>query len=78
MLMSVPVIIAAGGLQAVEVYESGDLTVGGDALIAAALSFITALIAIAALMRWIERIRFTPFVIYRLLIGGGLLYWLYS
>ena len=47
------------------------------AIVAVGLSFVTALLAIAFMMRWLRNARFTPFVIYRVLLGGGLLYIVY-
>lgn len=29
------------------------------------------------MMRWLRRATFTPFVLYRCLLGGGLLAWIY-
>ena len=77
MLMSIPAIIAAGGLAGLDLYESGDIALGLDAAVAAGLSFITALIAIAVMMSWLRRASFLPFVIYRIVLGGGLLIWIY-
>jgi undecaprenyl-diphosphatase len=48
-----------------------------DAALAAGLAFIAALIAITLMMAWLRRASFTPFVIYRVLLGLGLLGWLY-
>jgi undecaprenyl-diphosphatase len=77
MLMSIPTILAAGALAGLELYETGDVAIQGDAIVAAALSFICALFAIALLMRWLRFASYTPFVIYRLLLGGFLLWWVY-
>ena len=44
-----------------------------DALLSAGLAFAAALIAIAALMAWLKRSSFTPFVLYRIFLGGFLL-----
>ena len=44
-----------------------------DAFTAAGLAFITALIAIALMMAWLKRASFTPFVIYRIILGLFLL-----
>jgi undecaprenyl-diphosphatase len=77
MLLSIPVIIAAGAVAGWELHRAGDAQVTGDAAIAAALAFAIALIAIWFLMQFVRRSSFTPFVIYRLLLGGGLLIWLY-
>ncbi len=36
------------------------------------------MIAIAVLLHLLKRVSFTPFVIYRLLLGAALLVWLYG
>lgn len=77
LLLSIPTIAGAGLLVGLELYDSGDVQLGLDALIAAGLAFIAALGAIALMMRWLEHAGFTPFVIYRLALGGALLYWVY-
>ncbi len=73
LLLSIPTIIAAGTLSGIEIYESGDVQLANDAFVAAGLSFLFALIAIALMMAWLRRASFTPFVIYRILLGGILL-----
>jgi undecaprenyl-diphosphatase len=37
------------------------------------LSFVTALVAIALLMAWLRRATYTPFVVYRVILGIVLL-----
>jgi undecaprenyl-diphosphatase len=78
LLLSIPIILAAGGYQGLEVLQSGQLALGVDALMAAALAFVTALLAVSLMMRWLRHASYTPFVIYRLLLGAGLLYWVYG
>jgi len=78
MLMSIPTIIAAGVLEGRELYLNGQLQFGSDAAIAVVLAFVTALVSIAVLMFWLRRSGFTPFVVYRILLGAGLLWWVYS
>ena len=73
MLLSIPTIIGAGVLKGLELYQSGDARLTSDAMLAAGLSFITALIAIVVLMAWLKRSSFMPFVIYRILLGVALL-----
>jgi undecaprenyl-diphosphatase len=46
--------------------------------LAIVFSFVSALIAIAVMMRWLGRASFMPFVIYRICLGAGLLYWVYG
>ena len=78
LLLSIPTILGAALLAGLEIYKSGDLTLRLDAAIAAAIAFVTALAAIAIMMRWLMHATFTPFVIYRVLLGIGLIYWVYS
>ena len=78
MLLSMPTIFAAGSLIGYRLYRAGDMELGLDAAIAAGLAFITALCAIGLMMAWLRRASFTPFVIYRVALGGGLLWWAYS
>ena len=78
LLLSMPVIIGAGTLAGSELYNSGNVVLGFDALLAMLLAFVSALIALALMMRWLRRASFTPFVIYRLCLGAGLLIWSYA
>ncbi len=78
LLLSIPTIVAAGGLTGWDVYQAGDLRLGMDMAIAAGFSFLAALIAIAAMMSWLKHAGFGPFVLYRLALGGGLLWWAYG
>ena len=57
--------------------QSGQVALGMDALIASILAFGAALLAMTLMMRWLQQMTFMPFVVYRLLLGGGLLYWIY-
>lgn len=78
MLMSIPIILAAGALSGLELVAAGDALITGDALIVAALAFFAALASIAVLMRWLRHASFTPLVIYRLVLGGALLWLVYA
>ena len=77
MLLSMPTILAAGALIGYKLYRSGDMALGIDAAIAAGLAFITAFAAIGLMMAWLKRASFTPFVVYRVALGGYLLWWAY-
>jgi undecaprenyl-diphosphatase len=48
-----------------------------DIFYAASLSFIAALLAIHFLMKWLTHASMTVFVIYRVILGLGLLMWVY-
>lgn len=73
MLLSIPTILAAGILIGLDIRALGDARFTMDVLIAIGLSFISALIAIAAMMAWVRRATFTPFIVYRLILGAFLL-----
>lgn len=74
MLMSIPTILAAGVLLGLDVAQGGE-ALGLDALIAAALSFLSALAAIHFLMKWLANASMTIFVVYRVALGALLLWW---
>lgn len=77
MLMSIPVIVAAGALSAYDLRQSGDIELQRDVVLGIIFSFVAAIVAIMAMMAWLRRATFTPFVIYRVLLGIGILYWVY-
>ena len=76
-LMSIPVILAAGGLSGYDLYLLNDVRLTEQAITAGGLAFISALAAIALMMAWLKRMTFTPFVLYRIVLGGALLVWIY-
>ena len=78
LLLSIPAILGAAGTAAFDLYRAGGLTFGPDAALAAALSFAAGLGAIACMMRWLAHATFMPFVAYRVILGAGMLYWIYS
>lgn len=77
MLLSIPTIGMLGLAATVELIRSGETMLQANALIAAGLAFISAYIAIWFLMSLVNRIGFLPFVIYRVVLGAGLLTWVY-
>ncbi len=78
MLMSIPVIVGAGALKGWELYQSGDARLTADAVAAAALAFVAALVAIAVMMAWLKRASSAPCVVYRIVLGGFLLALVYG
>jgi len=80
MLMAIPVILASGGLAFLKLLKAGEGATANwqDGLIVASLSFIAAYFAIYVFMKLIERISFLPFMIYRIVLGIALLWWLSS
>lgn len=77
MLLAIPTILAAGTLATLSILDAEDAGLGRDAIIGAGLSFLTAIVAIALMMRWLKTASFLPFVIYRVVLGVGLLVWVY-
>jgi len=78
LLLAIPAILGAGTLAGLDLYESGDMSLGRDAAIAAGLAFLAALVAIAVMMAWLRRASFTPFVVYRVILGTLLLALVYG
>ncbi|MGB1548642.1 MAG: undecaprenyl-diphosphate phosphatase [Alphaproteobacteria bacterium] len=77
LLLAIPAIVAAGTLESIRLYEMGDVTLTQNAMVAAGLAFLSALAAIALMMSWLRRASFTPFVLYRVVLGGGLIAFVY-
>ena len=77
LLLSIPAILGAATLAGLNIHQTGDLELGFDAAIAAGIAFLAALISISVMMAWLRHAGFMPFVIYRLLLGGALLVWIY-
>ena len=73
MLLAIPAIGALGFFAAIEIVRVGAGATMQAAAIVAVLSFFTAYGAIAVLMTLTRKISFTPFVIYRILMGLALL-----
>jgi len=75
-LLSIPVIVLAGGLDAYDLMRSGAAVDWGSLLLGAAISGVFGYLCIRLFLGWLERIGMLPFVIYRLLLGVLLLYFL--
>lgn len=78
MLMSIPAILAAGGAATLKLIEDDAQHVLADAIVAGAMAFVAAFIAIVLMMSWLRTASFTPFVIYRLFLGVAILVWAYN
>ena len=78
MLMSIPTIMASGALLGLDVIGQADLALARDAAIAAAFAFVAALLALGVMMRLLRSVSFTPYVIYRVILGVVLLVVAYS
>ncbi|WP_071674288.1 undecaprenyl-diphosphate phosphatase [Nioella nitratireducens] len=78
MLMSIPTILASGVLLGAEVIATADAAAARDGAIAAGLAFLSALGALALMMRLLRSVSFTPYVIYRVILGVILLVMAYA
>ncbi|MGC3940475.1 undecaprenyl-diphosphate phosphatase [Roseobacter sp. EG26] len=78
MLMSIPTILASGALLSLDVIQQANWAIARDGLIAAAFAFVAALVALSLMMRLLRSISFTPYVVYRVLLGVVLLIYAYA
>ena len=74
LLLAMPAILGAGLLGGIDLYQADNLAFTLDVAIAAGLAFLSALVAIALMMLWLRHAGFTPFVVYRVLLGVVLLW----
>lgn len=73
MLLSIPIIIASGTFAALDLGAVEGGINWSDAGLSALFSFVAAFLSIAIFMKLVERIGFTPFVIYRVALGLALI-----
>jgi undecaprenyl-diphosphatase len=78
MLMSIPTILASGALLSIDVAAEADMTILRDGALAAVFSFFSALLALVLMMRLLRSISFTPYVVYRVILGALLLLFAYN
>ena len=77
MLMSVPTILASGILLGANAAIEANTAVLLDAALATGFAFVSALLALSLMMRLLRQVSFTPYVIYRSVLGIGLLAYAY-
>jgi undecaprenyl-diphosphatase len=78
MLMSIPVTIASAVLLGADVVQEADWQTAREGAVAALMSFVAAYLALAFMMRLLKSVSFTPYVIYRLVLGSVLLWIAYA
>jgi len=78
LLLSIIAISGAGLLTSLDLFETGNIELGFDVLLAVTLSFISGYIAISLMMKWLSKETFMPFVIYRVGLGLVLLGLIYG
>jgi len=72
-LLSIPVIVLAGGVETLEYLEVASMNDIGDLITGALISALSAYLCIHYFLMLLERVGMTPFVIYRLILGVVLL-----
>ncbi len=77
LLLGIPTILGASILGFYDLYKTDNLIFQQDAFIAIGLSFVAAYISIWALMRFAKQFTFFGFMVYRILLGGGILAYVY-
>jgi len=77
-LLSIPLIFAAGVLKVTSLAQQPDLVYWNQLISGTLLSFISAYLCITLFLKWIEKIGFLPFVLYRLALGGVLFFLYFS
>ena len=75
-LLSIPVIVLAGGLNTIELIQSAVPVEWSALALGVLFSAVSAYLCITLFLSMLERIGMLPFVIYRLLLGA-VLFWLY-
>ena len=78
MLMSIPVIAASGSLLGAEAVVEASAAAVRDGAIAVCLAFLSALAALSIMMRLLRTVSYTPYVVYRIFLGAGLLWIVYA
>ena len=73
MLMSIPTIVASAALLSLDVIGTADAGALRDIAIVSAMSFAAALLALTLMMRLLRSVSYTPYVIYRIVLGVVLL-----
>jgi len=72
-LLSIPVIVLAGGVETLDYLKVASINDMNDLIIGALISAVSAYLCIHYFLMLLERIGMTPFVIYRMLLGVVLL-----
>ncbi|MCP4287499.1 MAG: undecaprenyl-diphosphate phosphatase [Gammaproteobacteria bacterium] len=75
-LLAIPTILMSGALVTLDLVQSDLPVMWNELLLGAALSFVSAYLCIHVFLKMIEKMGMLPFVIYRLLLGCVLLFFL--
>ncbi|MEO0996057.1 MAG: undecaprenyl-diphosphate phosphatase [Pseudomonadota bacterium] len=73
-LTSIPVIVAAAGLETVNLLQADTRVAAADMLLAGALAAVVAYLTVGFFLRFVQRIGMAPFAVYRLLLAAVIWY----
>lgn len=76
-LLAIPTIVAATALTLTDLISTSEPVEWFPIAIATVTSFVAAYLCIEFFLKLVEKIGMVPFVIYRVLLGGGLLVWVW-
>ncbi|MEM9717526.1 MAG: undecaprenyl-diphosphate phosphatase, partial [Pseudomonadota bacterium] len=77
MMMSIPTILASGAILSLDVIGTANWELAKLSLMAAGFAFVAALLALAFMMKLLQSVSFTPYVIYRIALGAVILWFAY-
>ena len=77
LLLAIPAILGASSLKGIELAQTQNAILSIDVAIVIMISFVAAFASISVMMNWLNKAGFMPFVIYRVVLGTGLLAWVY-
>ena len=72
-LLAIPAVVGAGLFELKEIPHGDNAYGWGPTLVATVVSFVVGYAAIAWLLRYVSTRSYTPFVVYRILLGAGTL-----
>lgn len=78
LLLAVVAITGAGTLTALDLIQDENAALSNDAILAGLFAFIAGYGAIAFMVKWLQRFTFTPFAIYRIVLGIAVLAMIYT
>lgn len=78
LLLAVVAIAGAGTLTALDLIKDDNASLSNDAILAGFFALIAGYGAITFMVKWLQRFTFTPFAIYRIILGIAVLAMIYS
>ncbi len=78
LLLAIVAVAGAGTLTAIDLVQDENASLSNDAILAGFFSFIAGYGAIAFMVKWLQHFTFTPFAIYRIILGIAVLAMIYT